>query len=292
MSMEARDPGPLVGAAWLADELGNPSLRVFDTTVHLVPDQRRVYRVESGHSDYEDAHVPGAGFLDLSGALSDRASPLAFTLPPVAELERAFAAAGVGNEHRIVLYSTSHVMWATRVWWMLHALGLETVSVLDGGLEAWRRAGLDTCAVPCEPPPASFKARPDPQRWADRHEVEASMGRADVCTINALPRAVHAGESPRHYGRPGHIAGSVNVPYDASVSPETGTFADPATLRANFERVDAFRRERVLTYCGGGISATVDAFALTLLGHPNVAVYDGSLAEWVRDEALPMETGD
>jgi thiosulfate/3-mercaptopyruvate sulfurtransferase len=89
--------------------------------------------------------------------------------------------------------------------------------------------------------------------------------------------------------RRGHIPGSVNVPYDELV--REGRL-DLEGLRARFEQVGAFSRARVITYCGGGIAATLDAFALELLGHPDVAVYDGSLSEWTRDASAPMETGD
>jgi thiosulfate/3-mercaptopyruvate sulfurtransferase len=93
------------------------------------------------------------------------------------------------------------------------------------------------------------------------------------------------------YGRKGHIAGSVNIPFPSLLNPD-GTFREPAALRPLFEAAGALRAERAIFYCGGGISATMDALALHRLGHGNVAVYDGSLSEWVRDPNLPMETGE
>ena len=118
----------------------------------------------------------------------------------------------------------------------------------------------------------------------------AAHGDGGVCTINALPPAVHSGEAEVSYGRRGHIRGSCNVPY-GSLLDERGAFRPDEELRPLFEAVGAFERPRVICYCGGGISATMDAFALTRLGHPAVAVYDGSMSEWVRDPSLPMETG-
>jgi thiosulfate/3-mercaptopyruvate sulfurtransferase len=119
--------------------------------------------------------------------------------------------------------------------------------------------------------------------------VLAAIGDGGVCTINALSPSVHSGEAATNYGRKGHITGSRNVPYAALTRPD-GTFRDDAELRALFEGVGAFDR-RAICYCGGGISATMDALALTRLGHPSVAVYDGSMSEWSRDASLPMETG-
>ena len=119
-----------------------------------------------------------------------------------------------------------------------------------------------------------------------------AIGDPTVATVNALPRETHTGEAELNYGRKGHIAGSANVPFASLMERESRTFKAASDLRRELDGVGAFDKERVITYCGGGISATLDAFALTLLGHPGVAVYDGSMSEWVKDESLPMESGD
>lgn len=281
---------PLVGPDWLAAHLDQPELRVFDTTVHLRPATPGPYRIESGLHDYRTAHVPGAAFLDLPGALSDPHARLPFTMPEPDRLAAALGAAGLGDEHVVVLYSATWAMWATRVWWMLHSVGFERALVLDGGLRRWRLEGRPLSSETVSYPPATFTARPRPERWADKDEVLRSIGSETVCTVNALAAAVHRGESDTNYGRRGHIAGSVNVPYESLVQAD-GSYRSSDDLRAAFDAVGAFGHQRVICYCGGGISATMDAFALTLLGHPNVAVYDGSMAEWVRDPDLPMEQG-
>ncbi len=112
----------------------------------------------------------------------------------------------------------------------------------------------------------------------------AAIGDGAVCTINALSPSVHSGEAATNYGRKGHIAGSRNVPYAALLNAD-GTYRTDDELRALFDAVGALTRPRVICYCGGGISATMDALALTRLGHPAVAVYDGSMSEWSRDPA-------
>ena len=127
--------------------------------------------------------------------------------------------------------------------------------------------------------------------WATRQEVLAAVGDGAVCTLNALPRSLHTGERDMGYARPGRIAGSRNLPFPALLDNDTGELVTDAELRAHFTETGALERERVISYCGGGIAATLNAFALHLLGHQNVAVYDGSLNEWTRDESLPMETG-
>lgn len=289
--MDIRNARGLVSADWLQAHLNDPALRLFDVTVHLRPATPGPYRVESGRADYDAGHIPGAAFLDLAADLSDPASPLNFTHLSADRLAGALGRAGIGDGSCVVAYSSSTPMWATRLWWMLRAAGFENAAVLDGGLSAWKAAGraLETgsCAyAPTAPPRLAERAG----AWADKADVLAAIGDSGVCTINALAAGVHSGEAATNYGRKGHIKGSVNVPY-AGLVDYMGRYVDDARLRELFEAVGALHRPRVICYCGGGISATMDALALTRLGHTSVAVYDGSMSEWSRDPALPMETG-
>jgi thiosulfate/3-mercaptopyruvate sulfurtransferase len=281
----------LISTRDLAERLasGSSTLRIFDATVHLRPANPGPYTVESGRADYEAAHIPSAAFADLSTDLSDSSSPLRFTLPPATQLEAALSSLGLSNADDCVLYSSTSPMWATRLWWMLRSLGFDAM-VLDGGLSKWRAEGRPVVTGVEHYPPGAFDAQPRHGLWADKNEVHGAIGDGAVCTINALSASAHAGTAAVHYGRPGHIAGSVNVPY-ASLLDVDGSFAPAEHLRTAFESTGALTKPRVICYCGGGISATMDALALTLLGHPNVAVYDGSLSEWVLDPALPMATG-
>lgn len=286
---------PLIATQALAERIAQGEagpdgrrLRLFDTTMHLRPAQPGPFVAESGRADYRAAHIPGAAYIDLQAELSDTASPLRFTLPSVAHLEAAFSAAGLGVGDDCVLYSSTAPMWATRVWWMLKSLGF-AARVLDGGLARWKAEGRAVATGDERYPAGHFHARPVDGLWADRHEVLRAVGDGAVCTLNALTASQHDGSAAVHYGRPGHITGSVNVPYPALLD-EQGCFQPVDTLRAAFSAVGALERPRVICYCGGGIAATMDALALGLLGHGNVAVYDGSLQDWVRDPALPMAT--
>jgi thiosulfate/3-mercaptopyruvate sulfurtransferase len=198
---------------------------------------------------------------------------------------------GVNDETRIVTYSTANVWWATRVWWLLREFGHDNAAVLNGGWQKWLAEGRPTETGPS---PARSQGRFTPRQprglFADRQDVLAAVGDSGVCTLNALTAAQHAGSGGNSYGRPGHIAGSQNVPAGSLVDPVTNMFLDPDELRIRLGAVGALDRP-VITYCGGGIAASADAMILTMLGHQNVRVYDASLSEWAKDESLPMEIG-
>ena len=281
-------PEYLISPAELAADLDNPNRRVFDATVYLTPASRG-YRADSGFAKYKACHVPGALFLDLVEAASDTSTGLGFSLPPVGQLESLFRSLGVDNLSEVVVYSTGHVMWATRAWWLLRYCGHRNAKVLNGGFRAWRKGRHPTTREVSTPPAGTFVARAQPELFADKETVLAAIGDPGVCTVNALSPDMFRGDSRMHYGRKGHIAGSVNVFYDDLM--DHGFFKEEAALRGALEAKGLLDAPRVIAYCGGGISATVDAFACLLVGHGDVAVYDGSMAEWVRDESLPMETG-
>ena len=288
--MAGWDGRGLVTTGWLADHLEDPCVRIFDSTVHLRPAQPGPYRVESGRADYESGHIPGAAFVDLARDLSDPSAPLGFTRLTGGALAAALGAAGIDPGLRIVCYSTSTPMWATRLWWVLRAAGFTDVAVLDGGYARWTAETRPVETGSRAYPPTEVRIDERPGAWADRQDVLAAIGDGAVCTVNALPAGVHSGEAEVNYGRKGHIKGSRNVPYAALLDAD-GLYRSDADLRVLFEGVGALQRPRVIVYCGGGISATMDALALTRLGHPSVSVYDGSMSEWTRDPDLPMETG-
>lgn len=285
-------PQAIADTAWLADHLHDPALRIFDCTTYLLYETGtgRPYRVESGRRDYEAAHIPGSAFLDLQGDLSDPSSRFNFTMPAAEDLAARLAAKGAGEGFRVVLYARRNMQWATRVWWMLRAIGFDDAAVLDGGFDKWLAEGRPVEAGTGTYPPAGLTARPRPGLFVGKEVVKAAIGDAGVCTINALAPDLHSGENPR-YGRPGRIPGSVNVPVASVVDAASMTFRPAGEVAATFAAVGADRSKRIVLYCGGGIAATLDAFLLHQLGHADLAVYDASMNEWAKDESLPIERG-
>jgi thiosulfate/3-mercaptopyruvate sulfurtransferase len=285
------NPLPLVETDWLAPRLDDPGLRVLECTVFLHPDAPHGYRAESGRATWAAGHIPGSGFADLTDDLCDRTSRLRFMLPPPAQFADAMSRLGVGDGVRAVLYDRAHNMWAARVWWMLRAFGFDDAAVLNGGWRKWTIEGRPVSTAPRPRAPARFIARPRPELFTDRTGVLARLGDPSTCVLNALTEEQHRGSGGVTYGRPGRIAGSVNVPARSLVDPGTHAYLDAETLRGKFAAVGALDAGRVITYCGGGIAASSAAFILTLLGQGHVAVYDASLSEWAADPALPMEAG-
>jgi thiosulfate/3-mercaptopyruvate sulfurtransferase len=280
-------PSLLVTTAWLADHLGDPDLRLLDSTVENV-DGRYI----ADRAAFEAGHIPGAGFVDLQRDLSDRQSRLGFTVPPPAEFARAMERFGVSDDSRVVVYSRGNYWWATRVWWLLQLFGFDAVSLLDGGFKAWtgEERPIETGAGRA-PQLGRFTVRAARPLIAARDRVLAAIGDGAACTINALPAASHNGTTPSSYGRSGHIAGSVNVPGADLIDPATGRFRPLADIEQKFRAAGALDKDTVISYCGGGITATSTAFAFALLGLPDPLVYDGSLQEWAADPSLPMQTG-
>jgi thiosulfate/3-mercaptopyruvate sulfurtransferase len=282
-------PEYLIEPAELSARIAKGDVRVFDGTVFLEPAERG-YRARSGLAEYQQAHIPGSAFVDQLVELSDTSSGLGFTLPEAGELQQALGRIGAASDMDVVVYSSGHPMWATRFWWLLHYAGHNNVAVLNGGFAAWQAAGLPVTDGPASYAEGSFQGEVRRERFVDQQTVLAEIGSSSVCTVNALAPGVYTGESEMSYGRKGHITGSVNVFYDELL--DDGRYRSAEDLKASLRAKGLLDAERVIAYCGGGISATIDALACLLVGQDQVAVYDGSMSEWVRDENLPMTLGE
>jgi thiosulfate/3-mercaptopyruvate sulfurtransferase len=291
-----RDPNALVSTDALARALDRSEpTRVYDCTTLLEPTppgSDDPYLAVPGRSGFAAAHIPGADFLDLQGEFSDQATRLRFMMPPVAQLEAAFGRHGIGGNVPIVLYSVGTMMWATRFWWMLTSLGFEGAAVLDGGFDKWQAESRPVEQGPAKGyPPTTFIARPRPGRLVGKEAVLAATRDPNTAIVNALGPQFHKGLEPSRYGRPGRVPGSVNVPAASLLDRENKTFTSLADALAKFAAAGVTKNKRVIAYCGGGISATIDLFVLHQLGFDDLTLYDGSMGEWAKDPALPIETG-
>jgi thiosulfate/3-mercaptopyruvate sulfurtransferase len=278
-----------VQAVDLNDELGDPTLSVLDATAFL---RREVdggpYTVESDRRTFDERHIPGAVFADVPGELSDPTSPYRFTVPAPEHFARAIGALGVGDDTRVVVYAQESPMWATRLWWLLRYFGHRDVRVLDGGLASWIDANLPVSSSASVVRPQTFSATTRPELLATKDDVLRGVAGEPTCLVNALPIKAFRGEGPGAYSRPGRIPGSLSVPSMGLLDSTTGRFLGVEQLPHILEPILALNSTPVIAYCGGGISATVDVFALSLIGRDDVKLYDGSLTEWSADPSLPL----
>lgn len=289
----------LVSPQDLHAALGSPQVRVLDASTALVlHGENEPYTAEPLRDGYLEAHVPGAAFVDVTHELSDTAVDELFALPSPEALAAAFAAVGVADDTHVVVYDTAGAAWSTRVWWLLRWIGHDRVSVLDGGLAAWRAAGLPVASGAADDEAARATAATLTAR--ERPELRATLPRvADVSTgvapgvlVNALdPETFRGEQSVCPYPRRGRIPGSVNLPLFTLLDPATGRFLPEDELRERLRAGGLLGGEPGVTYCGGGIAATLPAFAAFAAAGLEVAVYDGSLTEWTGDPTRPVVLG-
>lgn len=243
------------------------------------------HRSESGHDDWAAQHIPGSIHLDLAGELADQTSELHYQHASPATLVAALAGHGIGPDTTIVAYDQGDMMWASRLWWTLRWINVE-VLVLDGGLPAWTASRPVTDErTPARTPVEPWEPDVRLGHWADRHDIlDIVAGRAPGSLVCGLGPDAFAGTAPTRYARRGHIPGSTNIPARGHIGPD-GLLRPAPELAAEYAQLTA---RPVVVYCGGGISASLNALALVESGAEDPLLYDGSLEEWAADPALPL----
>ena len=285
--MSYAHPEYLISAQELMQQLNDPAVRIYDTSVLLLAAEQG-YTSQPGRERYLREHIPGAGFINLSEDWSDTRSPYNNTLPQIDALAEAIGRDGISNDNLVVLYSSSHLMWATRAWWLLRYAGHTNVKVLNGNLAAWLDAGLPVEAGAKAYAAATFSPSERADVFVSTAEMVAGMEEG-VCTVNALSPALYEGTGEFYYGRRGHIPGSRSLYFSDLL--ESEFFLPAEQLHQTLEARGMLSAPRTLIYCGGGIAATLEAFACALVGQENVGVYDGSMSEWAANEELPLTLG-
>ncbi|PRZ42461.1 thiosulfate/3-mercaptopyruvate sulfurtransferase [Antricoccus suffuscus] len=280
----------LVEPQWLAEHLDDPDIRILDCTTYMTAQPTGPSKIDSGLPDYRKGHIPGAQHVDMVTQMSDPSGEYPYTLPKPGQLDALFSKLGIGNEHRVILYARSAPMTVTRVWYVLRALGHQQVSLLDGGFARWESEGLPVVTEVPAYEPTVYRSRFDPRRYVDRDDVRAAIDDDATVLVNSLGRNQFAGTGGAHYGRPGRIPGSVSVPAAELVDPKTHMYQSNDVIEKAFAEAGVAPTQRAVTYCGGGIAASTDAFALELIGHEDWALYDNSLLEWSTRAELPMES--
>ena len=281
-------PATLVSTEWLAAQLARPQsghsrVRVLDGSWHMPHLERDPRR------EFEEGHIPGAAFFDIDG-IADRSTSLPHMLPSPAQFARQVGELGISNRDLVVVYDVRGVVSAARVWWTFRAMGHDRVAVLDGGLRKWKAEGRLVETGPAKVAPARFRAHLRRPMVRNLEQVRRNIGTRREQVLDARSRGRFAGTEPEPRAglRGGHIPGSLNLPYDALYQPD-GTMLPPEELRQAFAASGVNPARPVATTCGSGITASVLALGLHLIGHRKVAVYDGSWTEWAGHPDTPVE---
>ena len=276
----------LIDSTRLKAQLAQPNLCVIDCRFALDDPQY-------GKRSHEQAHIPGAVYLDLEADLSGPVIPGQtgrHPLPQPEQLVQRLRAAGVSNDSEVVLYDDGPGAFAARAWWLLAWLGKRSgVYLLDGGLKAWCAAGGPISSEPAVVAPGTFEGTPDNSLLIDARQLLADLQQPGLTLLDAraLPRFL--GEQEPIDPVAGHIPGAHCVPFNGNLG-EDGRFLSPQALEERFKPLVATAStERLVAYCGSGVTACHNLFALCLAGHPLAKLYAGSWSEWITDPQRPVE---
>jgi thiosulfate/3-mercaptopyruvate sulfurtransferase len=275
----------LVSTEWLANELGASDLRVVDATQYMPDDPR------DPQAEYAAGHIPGAVFMDLAN-LTDSHSPIDNMLPPPEKFASRMQSLGLGDGSRIVLYDDSPIKSAARAWFMLTLFGAYDVAILDGGLAKWKAEGRPLVQGKEVLRHRHFTVWKDEKAVRTKEDMTANIASRAEQVVDARSEARFTGmeRDPRPGIAPGHIPGAKNLPYGQLFNAD-GTYKRGEALQAAFDQAGIDLTRPMITTCGSGMTATVVAFGARLLGKKDVALYDGSWAEWGSDPATQKATG-
>ncbi len=273
----------LVETDWLEAHLNAPDVIIVDGNWYLPNDPRDSYE------EHLQARIPGAIFFDID-KISDKSSSLPHMLPSPEQFSSQMREMGIGDGMRVVVYDAQGMFSAARVWWTFRAMGKDDVAVLNGGLAKWTAEGRpQEDGPPNERGVRHFTSRRNAQLIRDRDEILKVMddGSEQIVDARAADRFRGQAPEPRAGLRSGHIPGSLNLPYPELLNSD-GTFKQADELKKVFETAGVDLAMPVTNTCGSGVTASIAALALAILGHRHVSVYDGSWSEWGADESLPI----
>jgi thiosulfate/3-mercaptopyruvate sulfurtransferase len=284
---------PLVSTDWLAEHLDDPRIRVLDirgyvSTRPVEPGvEEATYR--GAPEEFEAGHIPGSAFVDWTKDIINPDDPVPAQIAPPALFARAMGERGVGDETHVIAVDHMGGQFATRLWWALRSMGHDAVSVLDGGFNRWVEEGRPVEDGAAKVEAKVFTPKPREPMWVSAAELLAMLG-GPTQILDARDAGQFTG-AKRRGPRGGHVPGAINLPRELFFA-EGGGFLDPDRVRDRLASAGLDPKRPVVTYCNGGVAATVIAFQLHRLGFPDVAVYDGSWNEWGPRLDLPIEDGE
>ena len=279
----------LMSPEQLAERLEQPKLVVLDCRFALDD-------VDYGQRSYAGGHIAGAHFADLERDLSGpvvKGVSGRHPLPQPGRLIERLQSWGVDNDSDVVLYDDGPGAFAARAWWLLAWLGKRSgVYVLDGGLKAWHAAGLPLSLDPAEKREGHFSGKPDQAMLVSAQQLNKRLGSPELALLDARALPRFRGEVEPIDPVAGHIPGAQCAAFTDNLGTD-GRFLPAEQLRQRFAAVLGARLpENLVAYCGSGVTACHNLFALCLAGYPLATLYAGSWSEWITDPQNAVATGD
>lgn len=292
---------PLVTTAWLAEHLDDPTIRIIDTRWYLLQPSK-------GETDYANGHIPNAIYLSVDRHLAalplHDASTGRHPLPSAQDFAETMMQAGISSAKantpptHVIPYDDAGGANAARLWWLLRYFGFEDVSLLDGGLIQWIAEGRPLSTTAPTFPRGEFHARENPNMVVTKAELIARTHDPHTLILDARAPERYEGKTEPIDARAGHIPGARNAPVSGNLrAVPSGSdtvdfrFRNAAELQAHYDALGANGAQEIVLYCGSGVNAGADVFALHLAGYDNTRLYTGSFSEWSRDPSLPVITG-
>ena len=277
---------PLVTTDWLEEHLDYPEVRIVDIRGYVkktdLGEGRQRAEYSGAREEYDEAHVPGAVYMDWTRDITDPDDPVPVQIAPPERFAKLVGSLGIGDDTHVVVYDHAGGQFATRLWWALTYYGHDGVSVLDGGWKKWTAEGRPTTSEVPELELATFTPRPRPEWRKEAKDVLAASERGGAVVLDARDEEQYTGAVARGEGRAGRVPGAAHLHADSLFDPENGTFRpdEELTERLREAGVPEDKDAPLVAYCNGGVAATVPLFVLHRLGHRNLANYDGSWNEW------------
>lgn len=275
----------LVSTDELARIMGSKNVRIVEAGFDMPGSQP-----PTADEKFLQEHIPGAVLFDID-EIAERETSLPHMIPSAEQFATAVGKLGIGTEDRVIVYDRDGLRVAPRAWWMFLAFGHDKVAVLNGGLPKWR---AEERAVESGQPkitPKSFVAKLNPKMVRSKNDIFAILKDGKEQLIDARSKGRFDGTAAEIWPgrRAGHIPGSLNLPSEQLADANAHTLLPQEEIKRKFESAGIDLHKPVVTSCGSGVTACVLAFGLHLLGKSDVAVYDGSWAEWGLPGNTPVE---